>query len=270
MWSACRSTLSVWPPAAPNRCRPNPGAGGKPPAIAHAPRRLWNMSLFPPRHWRGGFLEEACAHRSMAGVGSNENLVPSRFAAVRDPAGFAGLEGFDAPSGWKWLLIEWLRGRKRADEILAFDPARRHAHRRMSSSTRPNCAGASSATYEEPGKCANSASPISRRAKLARLPSSTQPCASPLMDSFHPRTSGDSFLSARPAWAKHLVISTRPRPPWRPIRPERHIENSIATIRKTTHGSPGSNPVALPVLPSLPSSTTFTYATTLPRIVVTQ
>src|SRR5271165_4665455 len=37
---------------------------------------------------------------------------------------------------------------------------------------------------------------------------------------------------------------------------------------KTTHGRAGSNPVALPVLPSLPSSTT--YSTTLPRIVVTQ
>ena len=39
---------------------------------------------------------------------------------------------------------------------------------------------------------------------------------------------------------------------------------------KTTHGRAGSNPLALPVLPSIPSSTTYATTTTLPRIVVTQ
>ena len=39
---------------------------------------------------------------------------------------------------------------------------------------------------------------------------------------------------------------------------------------KTTHGRAGSNPLALPVLPSLSSSTTYATTTTLPRIFVTQ
>ena len=56
--------------------------------------------------------------------GSKETL-SSRFAAVRiRPASRDWKRS--TPHPLEWLLIEWPEG----DEILAFDPARRHAHRR--------------------------------------------------------------------------------------------------------------------------------------------
>ena len=141
-----------------------------------------------------------------------------------NPAGFAGREVFDAPSA-RMASHRMARRRKRADEILAFDPARRHAHRR--SRRHGQIALASSATTRN--SKANSASPISKgEAGAASI--ITQPCASPLMVSssanerrFPPQAPGD---------AEHLAYPPVPDPEAPPIRPERHIENSIATIRR--------------------------------------
>src|SRR5271166_4452470 len=95
------------------------------------------------------------------------------------------------------------------------------------SSTRPNCAGASSATTRN--SKANSASPISKgEAGAASI--ITQPCASPLMDSLS--ANERRFPPQVPRAAKHLAYPPVPDPETPPIRPERHIENSIATIRR--------------------------------------
>src|SRR5208337_3524013 len=76
---------------------------------------------------------------------------------------------------------------------------------------------------------ANSASPISRgEAGAASI--ITQPCASPLMDSLS--ANERRFPPQAPRGAKHLVYPPVPDPAAPPIRPERHIENSIATIRR--------------------------------------
>src|SRR5208337_972085 len=101
----------------------------------------------------------------------------------------------------------------------------------------------------------------------ARLPSSRNPVHRRLWIPY-PRTSGDSPL--RPPRHQTSRISTRPRPrgaadPTRTAYRKLDRDNP-----KTTHGRAGSNPLALPVLPSLPSSTTCATTTTLPRIVVTQ
>ena len=48
-----QSTLKRLGLPAPNPCRPNPGAGGA--ARHRACAAMANMSLFPPRRWRGGF-----------------------------------------------------------------------------------------------------------------------------------------------------------------------------------------------------------------------
>ena len=81
------------------------------------------------------------------------------------------------------------RGRKRADEILAFDPARRHVPRR--SRRHGQIALAHRARLRGTEKRARPR-PF-RRAKLARIPSSRRPLHRRLRFS-HPRTSGDSPL----------------------------------------------------------------------------
>jgi hypothetical protein len=98
-------------------------------------------------------------------------------------------------------------GRKRADEILAFDPARRHAHRRsrrhgqIALAHRARLRGTQKRTRPRPF----------RRAKLARLPSSRNPVHRRLWIPY-PRTSGDSPL--RPPAApniSHIHPSQTPR-----------------------------------------------------------
>src|SRR5208283_3857083 len=89
------------------------------------------------------------------------------------------------------------RGRKRADQILAFDPARRHAHRRsrrhgqIALAHRARLRGTQKRTRPRPF----------RRAKLARLPSSRNPVHRRLWIPY-PRTSGDSPL--RPPAAPNI------------------------------------------------------------------
>src|SRR5271166_3779615 len=99
------------------------------------------------------------------------------------------------------------RGRKRADEILAFDPARRHAHRRsrrhgqIALAHRARLRGTQKRTRPRPF----------RRAKLARLPSSRNPVHRRLWIPY-PRTSGDSPLrSPAPPNISHIHPSQTPR-----------------------------------------------------------
>jgi SRSO17 transposase len=116
-----QSTLSVWPPGRRTAAAQTLERTGSP-AIAHAPRRRTCPCFRQDageQASRGGL-----AHRPLAG-GLQRNLVFA-LCGRADPAGFAGLEGFDAGMASHRMA----RGRKRADEILAFDPARRHPHRR--------------------------------------------------------------------------------------------------------------------------------------------
>src|SRR5271167_720767 len=91
------------------------------------------------------------------------------------------------------------RGRKRADEILAFDPARRHArrhsrrHGQIALAHRARLRGTQKRARPRPF----------RRAKLARIPSSRRPLHRRLRFS-HPRTSGDSPL--RPPAARNVSL----------------------------------------------------------------
>ena len=95
------------------------------------------------------------------------------------------------------------------------------------SSTRPNCAGASSATTRN--SKANSASPISKGeagADSITTPSSASPPT--VFSSANERR----FPPQAPGSAKCLAYPCVPNPEAPPIRPERHVENSIATIRR--------------------------------------
>ena len=128
----------------------------------------------------------------------------------------------------EWLLIEWPEGEERADQILALDPARRHPFRRWSTS--PSCAGASSATIRSSSR--RSGSDISKGADGAA--SITTPrCASRLTDSWSP--SGRRFPPqdlVPPRCSKNLPFPTVTDPEAPPLRPERHVPNSIATMRR--------------------------------------
>ena len=119
-----QSTLSVWPPdTEPLPPRPWSGRGRPPSRVRrdgeHAPVSAKKLAMgLSKKAWRIVSWRE----------GSNETL-SSRFAAVRiRPASRDWKRA--TPHPLEWLLIEWPERRKRADKILAFDLARRHAHRR--------------------------------------------------------------------------------------------------------------------------------------------
>src|SRR5271157_490891 len=194
-----QSTLSVWPPA-PNRCRPNPGAGGA--ARHRACAATANMSLFPPRHWRGGF-----PRRLGASFHGGRALTKSCLRASR-PCGFGRLRGtgrFRRPIRWNGCSSNGPRAKK-SRRNTGFRPCPKTRPSTFSS-TRPNCAGASSATTRN--SKANSASPISKgEAGAASI--ITQPCASPLMDSLS--ANERRFPPQAPRGAKHLVYPPVPDP----------------------------------------------------------
>jgi SRSO17 transposase len=208
-----QSTLSVWPRGA-EPLPPKPWSGrGRPPSRMrrdgeHVPVSAKTLATrLPQEAWRIVPWRE----------GSNE-ILSSRFAAA-DPAGFAGLEGFDAPSAGM-ASHRVARGGKRADEILAFDPARRQAPRR--SRRHGQIALAHRARLRGTQKRARPR-PF-RRAKLARIPSSRRTLYRRLRFS-HPRASGDSPLrppAPRNVWP--ILASQIPR---------RHLSdpNDISKIR---------------------------------------
>ena len=122
----------------------------------------------------------------MAG-GLQRNLVLALRRGA-DKASFARLETFDASSA-RMASHRMARGRKRADEILAFDPVRGHPHRgpgrhgQIALAHRARLRGTQKRARPRPF----------RGAKLARLPSSRNPVHRRLWIPY-PRTSGDSPL----------------------------------------------------------------------------
>ena len=154
-------------------------------------------------------------------------------------------------------------GRKRTDEILAFDPARRHAHRRsrrhgqIALAHRARLRGTQKRTRPRPF----------RRAKWRGFHHHATLCIAAYGFLIRERA---AIPPSGPRRRQTSHISTRPRPrgaadPTRTAYRKLDRDNP-----KTTHGRAGPNPLALPVLPSLPSSTTYATTTTLSRIVVTQ
>src|SRR5208337_4201663 len=188
------------PEGAPERS-PIAGAGA-PSGVGAEPKRysVQRKMAVVARLLRGEPLE----HRFLAG-GLKRNLVFALRGRAR-PAGFAGLEAIDAPPAGM-APHRMARGRKRADEILAFDPARRHAprhsrrHGQNALAHRARLRGTQKRARPRPF----------RGAKLARIPPSRHPLHRRLRFS-HPRTSGDSPL--RPPAAPNIspiLASQTPR-----------------------------------------------------------
>src|SRR5271157_5680552 len=136
------------------------------------------------------------------------------------------------------------RGRKRADEILAFNPARRHAprhsrrHGQIALAHRARLRGTQKRARPRPF----------RGAKLARIPPSRRPLHRRLRFS-HPRTSGDSPL--RPPAARNaspILASQTPRRRQSDpngtskIRSPRSEDNSRSRWREPSRAAPVAKP----------------------------
>jgi SRSO17 transposase len=214
-----QSTLSVWPPGV-EPLPPKPWSGrGRPPSRmrrdgGHVPVSAKTLAReLPGEAWRIVPWRE----------GSND-ILSSRFAAVRIRPASRDWK-FSTPHPQEWLLMEWPEGEKEPTKT-GFQP---YPKTRPStfSSTRPNCAGASSATTRN--SKASSASPISK-GEAGVDSTITPPSASPptVFSSANERR----FPPQAPGGAKCLAYPCVPNPKAPPIRPERHVENSIATIRR--------------------------------------
>jgi len=120
------------------------------------------------------------------------------------------------------------------------------------SSTRPNCAGASSATTRN--SKANSASPISKGEAGADSITTPSSASRPTVFS---SVNERRFPPQAPASAKCLAYPCVPNPEAPPIRPERHVENSIATIRRQLTIALARTLMRCPCCQALPSRRSY-------------
>ena len=205
----------------------------------------------PPKKWsgRGRPTEAACAatpsiNRSRSrssrsacpsapGARSNggkarPSALSSRFARVRVRAAHRDFKLTDSRPE-EWLLIEWPKGEEEPTKYWLSTLPRRHhlpspgrhrqaalAHRARLSGTQ---AGGRARTF--------------RRARMARLPSPRHAVHRSLRIP-DLRAGDDSPLrtSFRHAASRNLPFPTVTDPEAPPLRPERHIPNSIATMRR--------------------------------------
>jgi hypothetical protein len=136
------------------------------------------------------------------------------------------------------------RGRDRADHVLAFDAAHRTSAS-VSSSTSPRCAGVSSGTIRSSSrksslstmKSADGAASIITPRRGVRIPD-LRAGVDPPQDLVPPR------CSRRLAYPKAID----PEDP--PLRPERHIPNSIATTSRPFDQRACEDPAAMSLLRS--------------------
>ena len=217
-----QSSMSLWPPGtAP--LPPKPWSGrGRPPSLvrrhpAHKPTSAKQLAqALPEQAWHSVTWRE----------GTNAPLT-SRFAAVRvRPAHRDYWRA--APRPEEWCLIEWPRAR--ASRPNTGSPPCRTTPAWPTSSTRPSSDGASSATTRSSSR--RSASVTTRGA--AGAASTTTP-RSPLPPTGSWSPSGDRFPPQARSAAPLLKAPRLPRvtdPAAPPLRPERHVANSIATVHR--------------------------------------
>ena len=215
-----QSTLSVWPPGEePLPPKPWSGRGRKPSRLRHdadhRPISAKELAMrLPAEAWKDVEWRE----------GSSQPL-SSRFADRAGQAGVARPQTRGAASR-RMARHRMARGRGGADQILALDLARGHAAR--GSRQRHQAALAHRTRLrgiEErigPGSL--------RGARLAGIPSSRQPLHRSLRIP-DPREIGFS-PPQRAGAAKNLPFPAVLDPHVPPIRPERHVANSIATMRR--------------------------------------
>ena len=191
---------------------------GRPPtrprrSAKHKPVSVKELALaLPRRAWQTvGWREGSAAPLS------------SRFARVRVRAAHHGKLHAE-----EWLLIEWPKGEKEPTKYWL--STCRGTSPSSAWSIWPSCAGASSATTRSSSR--NSASDTSK-VEAGAASTITPRCASQPTDSWSP--SGRRFPPRRlvpPRGSRNLAFPPITDPEAPPIRTERHIPNSIATLRR--------------------------------------
>ena len=213
-----QSNMSVWSPGVePLPAKEWCGHGKRPSLLRrdkdHRPVTTKQLAMgLPQSAWTKVIWRE----------GSNTPLA-SRFAALRlRPASRDWKRS--TPHPFEWLLIEWPEGQAEpAKYWLSTLPE----DTPLASSTQPNRAGMSNAITRSSNR--NSASPITK-AGAGSASTTTQRCASLPMGSWS--ASERRFPPQPPGAAKRLSFPTVQDPAAPPIRPERHVPNSIATLRR--------------------------------------
>ena len=151
--------------------------------------------------------------------------------ALCPPAGRAAHrdERLSEPAPEEWLLVEWPKEARRSRPSTGSRPCRRTSPS-LVSSTWPSCAGASSATTRSSSRNSGSGT---TRAEAGAASIITPPCASPLTASWSAERA--AIPPSGPPEAPQSATSAFPQvidPAAPPIRPERHVPHSIATMRR--------------------------------------
>ena len=251
MWLAC-NRRSASGPLASNRCRPNPGADEA--ARHRACAATAGMSLFPPRRWRGGFP------RRLGALFHGGRALTKSCLRASPPCGSGRLRGtgsFQRLIRWNGFSSNGPRAKK-SRRNTGFRPCPKTRPSTFSS-TRPNCAGASSATTRN--SKANSASPISKVEAGAEFHHHAVLCIAAYGFLIRERAAIPPS-GPRQRQMSRLSLHPKPRGAANPTRTtcrkfDRHDP-------KTTHDRARPHPHALPMLPS------FAITTTLSGIIVTQ
>ena len=203
--------------------RPRRSASGR--AVAEA----WSGAGGRAGRAKASALEACRAEEAWQTVTWREgsaDWLTSRYARVRVRAADRRDERSAAE---EWLLVEWPEGEAEPTKYWLSTLPGDIAFERIWS-TSPSCAGGSSATTRNSSR--NSASATTRGA--AGGASTTTPhCASPPTASWSP--SGRRFPPQDrlpPRASRNLPFPTVTDPEVPPIRPERHIPNSIATVHR--------------------------------------
>ena len=213
-----QSTLSVWPPGQ-EPLAPKPWSGrGRPPSRV---RRDHDHRPVSAKAQAASLAEDAWTVVTWR-EGTNAPL-SSRFAALRVRPASRDYK-HSTPRPHEWLLIEWPEG---AAEPTKYWLATLPDDASPISSTSPSYAGASSGITRTSRVNSGSATTKAGDGEGSTI---TPRCA--LLHTGSWSASGPRFPPQPPGLARRLAYPAVPNPAHPPIRPERHVENSIATLRR--------------------------------------
>ena len=237
-----QSSTSLWPPGtAP--LPPKPWSGrGRPPSL-HPPRRRAQAGL-------GQATGRRPAEEAWHGVTWREGTQRPARLALRRRARQAGASRLLAlrPAA-RGMVPDRMARREKPSRPNTGSPPCPPRHAAADSSTRPSCAGGSSATTRSSSR--RSAS-VTTRGEAGAASTTTPRSAIAAYGFLVSERGAISPLSRTPHATLQSASPTRrvtdPAEP--PLRPERHVVNSIATIRISTRARLGAAAAAMSLLPT--------------------
>src|ERR687898_1987961 len=215
-----QSSTTLWPPGtAPLPAKPWRGKGRPPTRVRrdrdHQPVSALDLAKrLPVQAWQAVTWRE----------GTNAPLT-SRFAAVRvRPAHRDHL--LHEPRVEEWILIEWPEAEKEPTKYWLL--LCRRTPRLLTWSSKPSCAGALNGTIRSSSRRWGWAT---TRGGAGAGSTIMPPCASRRMDFWSRSEAGFPPQVHRRRSPRHLAFPRATVPGALPLRPERHVETSITTLR---------------------------------------